>query len=132
MFVIYNNFIVFYISRSWAVATNLFWAAVISVTFPRMVGAFGNVGAFGFYAGMNICALIMIFFLMPGTDCLFSSINQSTIFSLTLSPQRNETTNAGRIRLCFRCPNEETYILSSQDFPSLLDSTIHLFQESRT
>ena len=51
--------------RSWAVATNLFWAAVISVTFPRMVGAFGNPGAFGFYAGLNVCALIMIFFLMP-------------------------------------------------------------------
>jgi sugar porter (SP) family MFS transporter len=52
---------------SWAVATNLFWAAVISVTFPRMVGAFGDVGAFGFYAGLNVCALIMIFFLMPET-----------------------------------------------------------------
>ena len=38
-----------------------------------MVGAFGNVGAFGFYAGMNICALIMIFFLVPGTDYLISS-----------------------------------------------------------
>ena len=57
--------------RSWAVATNLFWAAVISVTFPRMVGAFGDVGAFGFYAGLNIIALIMIFFLMPGTYISF-------------------------------------------------------------
>ena len=59
--------------RSWAVATNLFWAAVISVTFPRMVGAFGNTGAFGFYAGLNVCALIMIFFLVPGTDISFPS-----------------------------------------------------------
>jgi hypothetical protein len=33
-----------------------------------MVGAFGNVGAFAFYAGMNVCALIMIFFLVPGKD----------------------------------------------------------------
>jgi hypothetical protein len=54
--------------RSWAVATNLFWAAVIGLTFPRMLGAFGTVGAFGFYAGLNVCALIMIFFLMPGMD----------------------------------------------------------------
>ena len=54
--------------RSWAVATCLFWAAVLSVTFPRLIGALGEVGAFGFYAGLNVCALVMIFFLMPGTD----------------------------------------------------------------
>ena len=57
-----------FISRSWAVATNLFWAGVISVTFPRMLGAFGIQGTFGFYAGLNVCALAMIFFLMPGMD----------------------------------------------------------------
>ncbi|TFK35902.1 hypothetical protein BDQ12DRAFT_655262 [Crucibulum laeve] len=52
---------------SWAVATCLFWAAVLSLTFPRLLSAFGSVGAFGFYAGLNIAALIMIFFLMPET-----------------------------------------------------------------
>jgi hypothetical protein len=57
--------------RSWAVATCLFWAAVLSVTFPRLVGALGVVGAFGFYAGLNVCALVMIFFLMPGTVIFF-------------------------------------------------------------
>ena len=35
---------------SWAVATCLFWAAVLSLTFPRMVLAFTAQGAFGFYA----------------------------------------------------------------------------------
>ncbi|KAF9484498.1 hypothetical protein BDN70DRAFT_872527 [Pholiota conissans] len=52
---------------SWAVATNLFWASVLSVTFPRLLGAFGEVGAFGFYAGLNVMAFIMIFFLLPET-----------------------------------------------------------------
>jgi sugar porter (SP) family MFS transporter len=52
---------------SWAVATNLFWAAVLSVTYPRMVGVMGEIGAFGFYAGLNICAFVMIFLLMPET-----------------------------------------------------------------
>jgi hypothetical protein len=56
--------------RSWAVATCLFWAAVLSVTFPRLVGALGIVGAFGFYAGLNVCALVMIFFLLPGTNII--------------------------------------------------------------
>lgn len=31
-------------SRSWAVATCLFWASVLSVTFPRMLAVFGSVG----------------------------------------------------------------------------------------
>uniref|UniRef100_A0A8H8CPB0 Major facilitator superfamily (MFS) profile domain-containing protein n=1 Tax=Psilocybe cubensis TaxID=181762 RepID=A0A8H8CPB0_PSICU len=52
---------------SWAVATNFFWAGVLSLTFPRMLGAFGSVGAFGFYAGMNVVAFLMIFFLVPET-----------------------------------------------------------------
>jgi hypothetical protein len=31
-----------------------------------MLSAFGPVGSFGFYAGMNVAALLMIFLLMPG------------------------------------------------------------------
>ncbi|KAF8891726.1 hypothetical protein BD779DRAFT_1512736 [Infundibulicybe gibba] len=52
---------------SWAVATCLFWAAVLSLTFPRMQAAFTTVGAFGFYAGLNVIAFFMIFLLMPET-----------------------------------------------------------------
>jgi len=52
---------------SFAVATNLFWASVLSVTFPRILHAFGAVGAFGFYAGLNVVAFVMIFLLLPET-----------------------------------------------------------------
>ncbi|KAF4622132.1 hypothetical protein D9613_009095 [Agrocybe pediades] len=52
---------------SWAVATCLFWASILSLTFPRLLSAFGSVGAFGFYAGLNVVAFVMIFFLMPET-----------------------------------------------------------------
>jgi sugar porter (SP) family MFS transporter len=52
---------------AWAVATNLFWASVLSLTFPRMLGAFGPTGAFGFYAALNVVAFVMIFFLVPET-----------------------------------------------------------------
>ncbi|KAF8879613.1 hypothetical protein BD779DRAFT_1612888 [Infundibulicybe gibba] len=45
----------------------LFWAAVLSLTFPRMQAAFTTVGAFGFYAGLNVIAFIMIFLLVPET-----------------------------------------------------------------
>ena len=52
---------------SWAVATNNFWATIVSLTFPRQLRAFGVPGAFGFYAAMNIVALIMIFLWLPET-----------------------------------------------------------------
>lgn len=38
------------VGMGWAVATNLFWAAVLSITFPRLLAALGPVGAFCFYA----------------------------------------------------------------------------------
>lgn len=52
---------------SWAVATCLFWAAVLSITFPRMLQAMTPVGAFGFYAGLNLIAFCMIFLFVPET-----------------------------------------------------------------
>ncbi|WWD16919.1 hypothetical protein CI109_101351 [Kwoniella shandongensis] len=58
------------VGMGWAVATCLFWASVLSLTFPRMVGAMGHVGAFCFYAGLNMIAFVMIFFLLPETKQL--------------------------------------------------------------
>lgn len=55
------------VGMSWAVATCLFWAAVLSITFPRMKTAMTVPGAFGFYAGLNITALVMIFLFVPET-----------------------------------------------------------------
>ena len=55
------------VGMSWAVATNLFWAAVLSITFPRLLRAFTPLGAFCFYAGLNVTALVLIFLFMPET-----------------------------------------------------------------
>lgn len=55
------------VGMSWAVATNNFWASVLSITLPRMLQAFGSPGAFGFYAGLNVVAFFMIFFFLPET-----------------------------------------------------------------
>lgn len=55
------------IGMSWAVATNNFWATVVSITFPRQLRAFSTPGAFGFYSAMNIIALILIFLFLPET-----------------------------------------------------------------
>jgi len=55
------------VGMSWAVATCLFWAFVLSLTWPRMVAAMSPTGAFCFYAGLNLTALVMIFFWVPET-----------------------------------------------------------------
>ena len=55
------------VGMSWAVATNNFWAAILALTFKRLLRAFTVPGAFGFYAGLNLVALLMIFLFMPET-----------------------------------------------------------------
>ncbi|KAJ0426043.1 hypothetical protein BJY00DRAFT_272800 [Aspergillus carlsbadensis] len=55
------------VGMAWAVATCLGWAAVLGITFPRMLHAMTPTGAFGFYAGLNVVALVMIFFWVPET-----------------------------------------------------------------
>ncbi|KAH8751536.1 putative polyol transporter 5 [Hyaloscypha sp. PMI_1271] len=55
------------VGMSWAVATNNFWATVVSITFPRQLRAFGVQGAFGFYAAMNFIAFWMIFLFLYET-----------------------------------------------------------------
>ncbi|EOD52051.1 putative sugar transporter protein [Neofusicoccum parvum UCRNP2] len=55
------------VGMGWAVATCLFWAAVLSISFPAILQAFKPQGAFGFYAGLNIVALVMIFLFVPET-----------------------------------------------------------------
>ena len=55
------------VGMSWAVATNLFWASVLSITFPKILASLGIVGAFCLYAGFNLVATVMIFLWLPET-----------------------------------------------------------------
>jgi len=55
------------VGMGWAVATCLFWAAVLSITFPKILEVFTPTGAFGFYAGLNVTAFVMIFLFVPET-----------------------------------------------------------------
>lgn len=50
-----------------AVATCLFWASVLGMTFPFLLEAVGTVGAFGVYAGFNAIAFLMIICFVPET-----------------------------------------------------------------
>ncbi|ESZ94219.1 putative galactose-proton symport [Sclerotinia borealis F-4128] len=55
------------VGMGWAVATCLFWAAVLSISFPKILETFHPVGAFAFYAGLNLLAFVMIFLFVPET-----------------------------------------------------------------
>lgn len=72
------------IGMGFAVATCLGCAAALGISFPFLLGRLGTVGAFGFYAGLNFVALIMIFFWVPGSSLplLFIIIFISDILQL--------------------------------------------------
>jgi len=55
------------VGMSWAVATNNFWASVLSLSLPRILRAFKPQGTFGFYAGLNALAFVMIWLWLPET-----------------------------------------------------------------
>jgi len=71
------------VGMGWAVATCLFWAGVLGITFPKLLGSFGPTGAFAFFAGLNMVALVMIFLWVPETKV--SSIRNSSGITLTIS-----------------------------------------------
>lgn len=83
---------------SWAVATCLFWAAVLSITFPRMLSAMTPTGAFGFYAGLNLTAFVMIYLWLPETKqrtLVRAAINTLMTSQMTdLAHRRNLTTSS--------------------------------------
>ncbi|KAK4162379.1 putative polyol transporter 1 [Cladorrhinum sp. PSN259] len=55
------------VGMGFSVATCLFWASVLGMTFPFLLDSLGVVGAFGLYAGFNVVAFVMIFFWVPET-----------------------------------------------------------------
>ncbi|KAF5615373.1 sugar transporter [Fusarium sp. NRRL 25303] len=55
------------VGMAFAVATCFFWTGILSLTFPILLSTFGQAGAFGFYAGLNVLALILIFLFVPET-----------------------------------------------------------------
>ncbi|KAJ5547923.1 hypothetical protein N7513_005157 [Penicillium frequentans] len=55
------------VGMAWAVSVCLGFAAVLSITFPRMLFVMGATGAFGFYAALNVTAFVMIFLWVPET-----------------------------------------------------------------
>ncbi|EJD03083.1 proton myo-inositol cotransporter [Fomitiporia mediterranea MF3/22] len=58
------------IGMSFATATTWFFNFVVSITFPRLLGAFTPQGAFGWYAGWNLIGFVLILLFVPETKAL--------------------------------------------------------------
>lgn len=88
------------VGMSFAVATCLFWAAILSISFPFLLAKTGTVGAFGFYAGLNAVAFVMIFFWVPGSfHFTFRTVIQKLCLIYVLQrrsrrPSRSSTTSS--------------------------------------
>jgi len=55
---------------AWAVCINNTFAGILSLTFPEMEHAMTQVGAFGFYAGLNLIAWFLVFCFVRETKQL--------------------------------------------------------------
>ncbi|KAJ9136827.1 Sugar porter (SP) family MFS transporter [Pleurostoma richardsiae] len=55
------------IGAAFTICVNNSVGSALSLTFPSLLAKLGATGAFGFYAGLNIVAFIVIFFIVPET-----------------------------------------------------------------
>lgn len=77
------------VGMGFAVATCLFWAAVLGISFPFLLASLQTVGAFGLYAGFNAIAFVMIFFWVPGK---FALVFREHAMSIEIGWQRKADT----------------------------------------
>lgn len=55
------------LGTSSAVAVTNLFASLLSLTFPWLLGALGNVGSFLLYAALNVVAFVLVFLFVPET-----------------------------------------------------------------
>lgn len=58
------------LGMAWSVVVNAVGASALALTFPYMLSAFTPTGAFAFYCGLNVLALLMIVLWVPETKQL--------------------------------------------------------------
>ncbi|KAF8908823.1 hypothetical protein CPB85DRAFT_1222505 [Mucidula mucida] len=58
------------VGMSFATAVLWFFNFIVSITFPRLVGAFRPQGAFGWYAGWNVFGFFAVLLFLPETKAL--------------------------------------------------------------
>lgn len=59
------------IGSAFTICVNNAVGSALTLTFPMLLHKLGPTGAFGFYAGLNVLAFVVIFFLVPETKYVF-------------------------------------------------------------
>lgn len=55
------------LGAAFTICVNNAVGSALGLTFPALLARIGAPGAFGFYAGLNILAFVVIFFIVPET-----------------------------------------------------------------
>lgn len=85
---------------------------MLSISFPAIVAAFGTTGAFGFYAGLNVCAFIMIFLF--GKPAALSLDDTKTMLTSMTTSARDQAAYLGGARLHLRRAGQPVHLVPDQ------------------
>lgn len=118
------------VGMSFAVATCLFWAAILSISFPFLLAQTGTVGAFGFYAGLNAVAFVMIFFWVPGS-CHRQPQTAIPNLRLTCVCYRDEAEDPRGTRLCLRRAYQQVCQVPAHRGRTLVGQAVRPLPEER-
>lgn len=58
------------VGMAWAVAVCFFFSAILSICWPAQLAVFTPTGAFGFFAGLNVLSIVLIFLFVRETSRL--------------------------------------------------------------
>ena len=115
------------VGMGWAVATCLFWAAVLSTVFPKILSSLGATGAFGLFAGLNMVAFVWIFLWVPEVRPPTSLFRTSLI--LTSPP--DQATNSRRARLHLRGTDPSLRQVPDGHLAAMVDQALRLLEQER-
>lgn len=119
------------VGMSFAVATCLFWAAILSISFPFLLAKTGTVGAFGFYAGLNAVAFVMIFFWVPGSFHPPNDCHPKLVTDVHALLHRNEAEDPRGARLRLRRAHQPVRQVPAHRGRSLVDQALRPVPEER-
>jgi MFS family permease len=130
------------IGAAFTICVNNAVGSALSLTFPSLLDKLGPTGAFGFYAGLNMLAFVVIFFIVPETKYVLhqlrirelsliiptgSALSRNSIISSASRPAATS-----RIRFASGCLGGSNTTSSSSAMPSCSHSTRWMESQMRT
>lgn len=127
------------VGMAWAVSTCLFWAGVLTVSFPAILKSLGVLGAFCLYAGFNIVAFGMIFLWVPETkQRTLEELDYGMFFFTYDDPNQNSSTYPHiRILICSTfsfslcCTHSHIHALPALHLVALVVQALRFLPEER-